>query len=380
VRQISRFDASDYASQVAAEVRGFDPTEFIDRRDARRMDRFTQFALAAAFRAVQDASLNTETWEGDRAGVILGSGIGGMETLDTQFRRLIKNGPGRVSPFFVPMMIANMAAGQIAISLGATGPNATVVTACASSANAIGEATRLLRDGDADVVIAGGSEAAITPIAVAGFCAARALSTRNDEPERASRPFDSGRDGFVMAEGAGVLVLERLQHAVQRGARILAEIVGYGLAADAYHITAPPPNGEGGARSMLAALRDAGLEPTDIGHINAHGTSTPAGDVAETRAIKSVFGDHAYDIPITATKSVTGHLLGAAGAVELAASILTLIEGVIPPTINLENPDPDCDLDYVPGRAQKTATEYVMSNSFGFGGQNATLIVGKYNG
>jgi 3-oxoacyl-[acyl-carrier-protein] synthase II len=378
IGEITRFDTTDFTSKIAGEVRDFEPTDYVSRRDARRMDRFTQFAVAAADTALEAAGLDTCSWNGERVGVVLGSGIGGMETFEDQHRVLMKKGPKRVSPFFVPMMIANMAAGQIAIRFDARGPNTTVVTACASAASAIGEAYRVLRDNDADIVVAGGSEAAVVPLAVAGFCSARALSTRNDDPEAASRPFDADRDGFVMGEGAGILVLERLEHAVERNAPILAELAGYGASADAYHITSPPPDGAGGARSMRAALSDASLNPDDIGYINAHGTSTPPGDAAETEAIKSVFGEGAYQVPVSANKSMTGHLLGAAGAVELIACILSLQEGVIPPTINLTEPDPECDLDYVPGQAREFTGDYVLSNSFGFGGQNATLIVGRY--
>jgi 3-oxoacyl-[acyl-carrier-protein] synthase II len=378
IGEITRFDTTDFTSKIAGEVRDFEPTDYVSRRDARRMDRFTQFAVAAADTALETADLDTCSWNGERVGVVLGSGIGGMETFEDQHRVLMKKGPKRVSPFFVPMMIANMAAGQIAIRFDARGPNTTVVTACASAASAIGEAYRVLRDDDADIVVAGGSEAAVVPLAVAGFCSARALSTRNDDPKAASRPFDADRDGFVMGEGAGILVLERLEHAVERNAPILAELAGYGASADAYHITSPPPDGAGGARSMRAALNDAGLNPDDIGYINAHGTSTPPGDAAETEAIKSVFGEGAYQVPVSANKSMTGHLLGAAGAVELIACILSLQEGVIPPTINLTEPDPECDLDYVPGQAREFTGDYVLSNSFGFGGQNATLIVGRY--
>lgn len=378
VGPITRFDASQFTSRIAAEVHDFDPADFIDKKDARRMDRFTQFAVASATMAMKDAQLAPGDFDPDRAGVVLGSGIGGMETLDSQFRTLMERGPHRVSPFFVPMMISNMAAGQIAIELDCRGPNSTVVTACASASTAIGEAFRLIQAGYADVMITGGSEAAIVPLTLAGFCAMRALSTRNDDPAAASRPFDRDRDGFVLGEGAGVLVLESLDHALKRGANIIAEILGYGMTADAYHITAPAPEGEGAARSMAAALADAGLAPEQVDYINAHATSTEAGDIAETQAIRRVFGDHAYKLAISSTKSMIGHLLGAAGGVELIACLLSIRDGKIHPTINLENPDPECDLDYVPQVARERRVDVALSNSFGFGGQNATIVVGRY--
>lgn len=378
VGPISRFDASEFPSQIAAEVKDFNPSDYMDKKEARRMDRFTQFALVSAHFALEDAKLRPGDFDPERAGVILGSGIGGMEVLDSQFRVLIERGPHRVSPFFVPMMIANMAAGQIAINLGLKGPNTTLVTACASAANAIGEAYRIIQRGEADVMLTGGSEAAIVPLTVAGFCAMRALSTRNHDPAGASRPFDQERDGFVLGEGAAILVLESLDHALQRGAPILGEILGYGMTADAYHITAPAPEGEGAARAMQRALIDAGIAPEQVDYINAHATSTTAGDIAETQAIRRVFGEHAYELAISSTKSMIGHLLGAAGGVELIACLLSIRDGIIHPTINLENPDPECDLDYVPGQARKRRVDVALSNSFGFGGQNATLLVGRY--
>ncbi len=380
VRRVTRVDLSGYPSQIAGEVTDFDPSRFFDRKEARRMDRFTQFAVAAALLALEDAGLEMARLDPERVGVILGTGFGGMETLTEEFEVLLTRGPSRVSPFLVPMMIANMAAAQIAIVTGAKGPNETVVTACASSNNAAGEAYRLLQRGEADVAITGGVESCLTHLAFAGFCAMKALSTRNDEPHRASRPFDAQRDGFVIGEGAGVLIFETLDHARARGARIYAEVAGFGMSADAYHMTQPPADGEGGARSMRAALRDAGMAPEEVDYINAHGTSTPLGDAGETQAIKQVFGAHAYRLAVSSTKSMTGHLLGAAGAVELIACVKAIEEGVIPPTINYEYPDPACDLDYVPNKARRQPVRVALSNSFGFGGQNATIIVRRYEG
>ncbi|MBZ4687144.1 MAG: fabF [Clostridiales bacterium] len=378
VGPITHFDASELSTRIAAEVKDFDAKDYIDRKEAKRMDRFTQFAVAAAKMASQDAGLEMEKLNSDRVGVVLGTGIGGIDTFEKQHKVLQDKGPGRVSPFFVPMMIANMAAGHISINLGAKGPNYTVITACASGTNAIGEAFKLLQRGDADVVITGGTEAAITPMSFSGFCSMKALSTHNDEPQKASRPFDKNRDGFVMGEGSGILILETLEHAKKRGASIYAEIVGYGATADAYHITAPAPEGEGGARAMSNALKDAGLNPSDIDYINAHGTSTPLNDKFETAAIKKVFGDNAKKVAISSTKSMIGHLLGAAGAVELITSILTINKGIITPTINYEERDPECDLDYVPNEAREANVNYALSNSLGFGGHNATLIVKKF--
>ncbi|PRR69154.1 beta-ketoacyl-ACP synthase II [Neomoorella humiferrea] len=372
---ITRFDAGEMPVRFAGEVKDFDPGLFFDRKEARRMDRFAQYAVAAARMAVEDAKLDLEREDRDRIGVIFATGIGGMETFEEQTRVLMEKGPNRVSPFFVPMMIANMAAGQISIHLGVRGVNFTVVNACASGANAIGEAFRTLQRGDADVIITGGSEASVTPLTVAGFAAMKALSTRNDAPERASRPFDRGRDGFVLGEGAGVMVLETLEHAVARGAAIYAEIVGYGCTADAYHITAPAPDGAAASRAMTLALEDAGLKPEEIDYINAHGTSTELNDRQETLAIKKVFGEHAYRLAISSTKSMTGHLLGAAGAVELVATALTVHTGVIHPTINYEEPDPECDLDYVPNAARQQEIRAAISNSFGFGGHNVTIAL-----
>ncbi|MGQ9497313.1 MAG: beta-ketoacyl-ACP synthase II [Desulfotomaculales bacterium] len=374
VREITRFDASRYRTRIAAEVADFVPENYLDRKESRRMDRFTQFAVACAVMAVEDARLDLARVEKERIGVIFGSGIGGIQTLEEQANILLTRGPDRVSPFFVPMMISNMAAGQIAMTFGFQGPNFTLVSACASSNHAIGDAFKIIQSGTADVIITGGAEAAITPLALAGFCAMKATSTRNEEPARASRPFDAERDGFVMGEGAAALVLEGEEHAKRRGARIYAEICGYGTSCDAYHITAPDPEGTGAARAMANAIADAGLRPEDIDYINAHGTSTPLNDRVETAAIKRVFGDHAYRLAVSSTKSMTGHLLGAAGGLEAVASVLTIFHQVIPPTINYEFPDPECDLDYVPNKARPARIRAVLSNGFGFGGQNASLI------
>lgn len=376
VSRVRRTDLSDMSCQIGAEVRDFDPSRHMDRKDARRMDRFAQFAVASALMAVKDSGLDLEATDPARRGVIFGSGFGGMETFSEEFITMQEKGPNRVSPFLVPMMIANMAAAHISIATSSKGPNETVVTACATSTSAAGEAFRCLQRGEADVVITGGSEACLARIAYAGFCNMKALSTRNDEPHRASRPFDAGRDGFVMGEGAGVLIFEGLDHARARGARIYAEVIGFGSSADAYHMTQPPADGEGAARAMRAAVADAGLAPEDVDYINAHATSTPQGDAGETQAIKAVFGGHAGKLAISSTKSMTGHLLGASGAVELIACVQAIRDGVIPPTINLETPDPACDLDYVPNKARRQAVAVALSNSFGFGGQNATIIVG----
>lgn len=376
---ITRFDTANFEAKIAAEAKGFVPADFMDRKEARRMDRYTQFAVASAKQAWSDAGLNKDALDAERCGVYFGSGIGGMETFSAEFEVLFQKGPKRVSPFMVPMMIANMAAGTIAIQFNLQGPNMTTVTACSSANNAIGEAFHAIRTGRADLMVTGGAEASVVPIAVAGFNNMQALSTRyNETPEKASRPFDKGRDGFVMGEGGGVLILESLEHARGRGARIYAEVIGYGCAADAYHMVQPPENGEGGARAMVRALKDAGIAPTEVDYINAHGTSTPQGDIAETRAVKSVFGDHAFKLAISSTKSMHGHLLGAAGAVELIASVMAMVEGVLPPTINQEEKDPECDLDYVPNVAREAQVKVAMSNSFGFGGQNATVIVRRF--
>ncbi|AEF93958.1 3-oxoacyl-(acyl-carrier-protein) synthase 2 [Desulfotomaculum nigrificans CO-1-SRB] len=378
IARITRFDPSDYSTQIAGEVKEFDFSQFIDKKEARRMDRFAQFAVVAAGMAIEDAGLDLDAIDRDRTGVIVGSGIGGMETFEDQCKVLVNRGPNRISPFFVPMMIANMAAGQVAIKFGLRGPNITTLTACASSGNAIGDAFKLLQRGNADIVITGGTEAPITPLAVAGFCAMKAMSTNNDEPTKASRPFDAARDGFVMGEGSAMLVLETLEHAQRRGAHIYGEIVGYGSSCDAYHITAPDPEGSGAARAMQLSLADAGLQPEDVQYINAHGTSTPVGDAAEVGAIKKVFGAHAKKLAVSSTKSMTGHMLGAAGAIESVVSIMAIRDGIVPPTINYENPDPACDLDFVPNQARQMNVEVAISNSFGFGGHNVTLAFRKF--
>jgi len=379
ITNVTLFDATAFASQVAGEVKDFDPAAWMERRDVRHTDRFVQFAIVAAKMAAEDSGLDFDTVDRNRMGVLIGSGIGGTWTWEAQHRILVERGPGRVSPFFIPMMIIDMAAGRVAMLFGAGGPNSAAVTACATSAHAVGDAAEIIRRGDAEMMIAGGAEAAVSPLALAGFCAMRALSRRNDDPPAASRPFDRDRDGFVMAEGAGILMLEDLDHARRRGAAIHGEIVGYGMSADAYHITQPSPDGSGMARSMEAALRRAGIGADDIDYINAHGTATPTGDPAETRALKTVFGERAAQIPCSSTKSVTGHLLGAAGAVELIACLYAIRDRVVPPTINLDNPDPECDLDYVPGQAREMRVRTAMTNSFGFGGHNATLIVRGYD-
>jgi 3-oxoacyl-[acyl-carrier-protein] synthase II len=372
---ITRFDTTDFNVKIAAEVKGFDPENYLDKKEARRTDRFVQFALAAAKMAVDDASLTIDESNCEDVGVYIGSGVGGISTVEEQARTLFEKGPSRVSPFMVPMMISDMAAGQVSIMLGAKGPNEATVTACASSAHAIGNAFNAIRYGRAEVMITGGSEAAITPLSIAGFQSARALSTRNDEPEKASRPFDLNRDGFVMGEGAGILILEELEHAKRRGAKIYAELVGFGSTGDAYHITSPAPEGEGAKRAIIRALKDAGLQPDEVQYVNAHGTSTYYNDLYETKAIKAVFGDR---IAVSSTKSMTGHLLGAAGAIEAIITALTLEHQIIPPTINYETPDPECDLDYVPNRARESKIDAAITNSFGFGGHNAVLVLRRY--
>jgi 3-oxoacyl-[acyl-carrier-protein] synthase II len=375
---ITRYDASEHKVRFAGEVKDFDGATLFGGKEARRMDRFTQYALAAAGQALEASALQVTDDNRDRIGVVIGTGIGGMETLYEQYQVFFEKGPTRVSPFMVPMMLPDTAAGTVAIQMGVRGANMAVVTACATGTNAIGEAAEMIRRGQADAVLAGGSEAVIVPIAMAGLSVMGALSTRNDEPQRASRPFDMGRDGFVMGEGAAVLMLESLKHAQGRGAAILAEVVGYGSTNDAYHISAPAENGAGAARCMQQALESAGLAVTEIDYINAHGTSTPLNDKGETAAIKSVFGEQAYSVPVSSTKSMTGHLLGASGALEALICVKTLQEQMIPPTINYETPDPDCDLDYVPNVARVWRVRRVMSNSFGFGGHNATIILSLF--
>lgn len=375
---ITRFDAAEYTTQIAGEVEGFGPEKYIDKKEAKRMDRFTQFAVAASRMAIEDAALQLDKEDRQRIGTFIGTGIGGIETLHEQFRVLFDKGPGRISPFFVPMMIANMASGQTSITFGLQGPSSCTVTACATGTNSIGDAFKIIQRGDADVMLAGGTEAAISPAAVAGFCSMKALSTRNDEPTRASRPFDKDRNGFVMGEGAGIVVLESLEHALARGARIYVEIAGYGFNADAFHITAPAPEGAQAAKCMEAAIKDAGLAPQNVDYINAHGTSTPLNDKNETLAIKTLFGAHAAKLAISSIKSMTGHLLGAAGGIECIATALTIVNKVIPPTINYETPDAELDLDYVPNTAREKAVDVAISNSFGFGGHNATILVKRY--
>ena len=377
IGRITRFDPEKYDTQIAAEVKDFDPQNYVDKKEIKRMDRYTQFAMAAAKMAVEDADLDWSRENSQRFGVILGTGVGGLETMEKQAVILHTKGPRRVSPFFIPMMIANMAADQISIAYGAKGMNSTVVTACASGTNAIGEAYRAIREGYVDIMITGGAEAAVTPLSLAGFSSMKALSRRNDEPQKACRPFDKDRDGFVLGEGAGVLVLESYGHAMKRGARILAEMAGYGLTGDAYHITAPAPEGEGGARAMKEALDDGNMAPGDIDYINAHGTSTEYNDKTETSAIKSVFGD-ATKVAVSSTKSMTGHLLGAAGGIEAIVLIKALQDQFIPATMNYSTPDPECDLDYVPNHGRKATITADMSNSFGFGGQNACIVMKKF--
>jgi 3-oxoacyl-[acyl-carrier-protein] synthase II len=377
---ITKFDTAGYPTRIAGEVKNFDPLNFVDKKDARRLDPYLQYAVAASALAVQDAALETSKVEASRFGVLIGSGIGGITTLLESHRNLLEKGPDRVSPFFIPMLIVNMASGLVSMRFGAKGPNSSVVTACATGNHAIGDSFEILQRGDADVMIAGGSEAIIIPLTIAGFCSMKAMSTRNEEPTKAMRPFDATRDGFVCGEGAGIVVLETLEHAQARDARIYAEIVGYGMTGDAHHMTAPDPEGDGAARAMAMALRDAGLEPSAVGYINAHGTSTPYNDKFETLAIKRVFGEHARRLAVSSTKSMTGHLLGAAGGIEAIATVLALHHGVLPPTINYETPDPDCDLDYIPNQARKQNVEVAISNAFGFGGTNATLAFRTYLG
>lgn len=375
---ITLFDASRHDSRIAGEVRGFDPQEYMDRKDAKRMDRFAQFAVAASKQALADGEFVINDLNAEQVGIVIGTGIGGLKVMEDQQEVYLTRGPSRCSPFMVPMMIANMAAGLTAIQVGAKGPNNCTVTACAAGSNAIGDAFRLVQRGYAQAMICGGTEAAITPLSFAGFAAARALSTRNDDPEHACRPFDRDRDGFVMGEGAGILLLEELEHALSRGAKIYGEIIGYGMTCDAYHITSPVPGGEGAARAIQLAMKDAGVKPTDVSYINAHGTSTPANDSTETAAIKTALGDHAYNTVISSTKSMTGHLLGGSGGIEAVAAMMAIANDHVPPTINLENPDPACDLDYIPNQSREHKVNVALSNSFGFGGHNVTLVFRKF--
>lgn len=378
ITHITRFDTEGYSTTIAGEVKDFVPEDYIDKKEAKKMDRFTQYAVAASKLAIEDANIDLRNIKKERFGVIIGSGIGGLETFEEQHKKLLEKGPKRVSPFFIPMMIGNMAAGQISIMLGAKGVNETIVTACASSTNAIGDAFKVIQRGDNDIIVTGGTEASITPMALAGFSAMKALSTNNLEPSKASRPFDKNRDGFIMGEGAGVLILEELQHALERGAKIYGEVIGYGATADAYHITTPAEGGEGAARAMKMALDDAEIQPQDVDYINAHGTSTSYNDALETAAIREVFKEHAYRLKISSTKSMTGHLLGAAGGIEACVCALAITNGYIPPTINYETYDEECNLNYVPNKGIFEKVNIAVSNSLGFGGHNASIIIKKF--
>ncbi|HEU5409596.1 MAG TPA: beta-ketoacyl-ACP synthase II [Candidatus Acidoferrales bacterium] len=380
IAPITQFDATGYDCTFAGEVKGFDPFQWIEKKELKKMARFIQLAIAATDFAVKMAELKIDAQNADATGVYISSGIGGFDVIEREHSKLIQGGPGKISPFFIPSAIINLASGQISIRYGAKGPNSATATACSASAHAIGDAFKIIQRCDAEVMLAGGSEAAITPMGVGGFAAMKALSTRNEEPERASRPFDAQRDGFVIGEGSGVLVLESLESAQRRGAKILAEIVGYGMSADAYHMTQPSEDGDGAYRVMRASLHDAGIAPTEVGYVNAHGTSTPIGDALETVAIKRTFGEDAKKIPVSSTKSMTGHVLGGAGGIEAGISVLALRDQILPPTINYENPDPACDLDYVPNQARKKSLQYALSNSFGFGGTNASLVFKKWDG
>jgi len=380
IAPITHFDTNGFDCKIAGEVKNFDPLHWIEKKELKKMARFIQIALAGADFAVKSANWKPEDSNLDDVGVYVSSGIGGFDIIEREHWKLVQGGPGKISPFFIPSAIVNLASGQISIRYGARGPNSATATACSASAHAIGDSFKIIERGAAEMMICGGSEATITPMGVGGFAAMKALSTRNDDPQHASRPWDAGRDGFVVGEGAGILILESLEHAQKRNAKILAEIVGYGMSGDAYHITQPEENGDGAYRVMKAAIKDAKLSPDDIGYVNAHGTSTPIGDVIETRALKRVFGERAKKVPISSTKSMTGHLLGGAGGLEAGISVLALHNQTLPPTINLENPDPECDLDYVPNHARKASVEYVLSNSFGFGGTNAALIFRRWSG
>jgi 3-oxoacyl-[acyl-carrier-protein] synthase II len=379
IRKITQFDVSQFPTQIAGEVDGFVPEDFIALKEIKKMDRFIHFALTAANMALDDSGYVISEQNAERVGVFVGSGIGGLRTIEHYHSVLLEKGPKRITPFFIPMLVVNLASGQISIKFGAKGPNSAVATACATGSHAIGDAFKIIQRGDADLMIAGGAESVITPLGIGGFNAMKALSTRNDEPDKASRPFDRDRDGFVMGEGAGIIILESLESASQRSANIYAEIVGYGMSADAYHITSPAPGGEGAARCMTIALEDGGAEPSEVDYINAHGTSTKHGDELETSAIKTVFKEHAYKLLVSSTKSMTGHLLGAAGGVESAITVMSIFHGIVPPTINLDNPDPECDLNYVPYQSKELPIRYALTNSFGFGGTNACLLFRKYN-
>jgi len=380
IAPITHFDTTGFDCKIAGEVKNFDPFQWIEKKELKKMARFIQVALAGADFAVKSANWKPEDSNLDEVGVYVSSGIGGFDIIEREHGKLLNGGPNKISPFFIPSAIVNLASGQISIRYGAKGPNSATATACSASAHAVGDSFKIIERGAAEMMICGGSEATITPMGVGGFAAMKALSTRNDDPQHASRPWDAGRDGFVVGEGAGILILESLEHAQKRNAPILAEIVGYGMSGDAYHMTQPEENGDGAYRVMMAALKDAKLTPNDIGYVNAHGTSTPIGDVIETRALKRVFGDRAKKVPISSTKSMTGHLLGGAGGLEAGISVLALRDQTLPPTINLENPDPECDLDYVPNHARKVSVEYALSNSFGFGGTNAALIFRRWSG
>jgi len=378
IRKITHFDASNFPTQIAGEVEGFSAEDYIESKEIKKMDRFIHLAVAAASISLADSGLKITDENAERVGVTVGSGMGGLHAIEHYHSVLLEKGPKRITPFFIPMLIVNLAAGQVSIRAGAKGPNSAVATACATGSHSIGDAFKIIQRGDADAMIAGGTESVITPLGIGGFNAMKALSTRNHEPEKASRPFDINRDGFIMGEGAGIVILESLENAMDRGAKIYAELIGYGMTADAYHITSPSPGGEGAARCMKMALKDGGIDPLDVNYINAHGTSTKYGDELETHAVKTVFGEHAYKIAVSSTKSMTGHLLGAAGGVEAVITVLSVHNNIVPPTINLDNPDPECDLDYVPHKSREMAVEYGLTNSFGFGGTNACLLFKKF--
>jgi 3-oxoacyl-[acyl-carrier-protein] synthase II len=378
IRKITHFDASNFPTQIAGEVEGFSAEDYIESKEIKKMDRFIHLAVAAASMSLADSGLKITEENAERVGVTVGSGMGGLHAIEHYHSVLLEKGPKRITPFFIPMLIVNLAAGQVSIRAGAKGPNSAVATACATGSHSIGDAFKIIQRGDADAMIAGGTESVITPLGIGGFNAMKALSTRNDEPEKASRPFDINRDGFIMGEGAGIVILELLENALGRGAKIYAELIGYGMTADAYHITSPSPGGEGAARCMKMAIKDGGIDPLDVNYINAHGTSTKYGDELETHAVKTVFGEHAYKIAVSSTKSMTGHLLGAAGGVEAVITVLSVHNNIVPPTINLDNPDPECDLDYVPHKSREMNVEYGLSNSFGFGGTNACLLFKKF--